>query len=389
MANKRIEVKDLTLVFGKNKKLGLKLLDEGKSIKEIREEEGIAIGVNDISFDIEEGEMFVIVGLSGSGKSSLIRCMNMLNVPTRGQVLVDGENICDYTKDELLEFRRHKVAMVFQHFGLLSHRTVLKNVEYGLEIQKVEQTQRRKKALEAIKLVSLDGWEDYYPRQLSGGMKQRVGLARALTNEPEILLMDEPFSALDPLIRRDMQTELLSIEDYVDKTIVFITHDMNEAFRLGDRVALLKDGELIQIGKPRDFFENPANKYVESFIEDVDKSRILRVKTVMTEPKVVGTKGQKRTELIQKLQDNEEEHCYVVDENNRLVGYVELEKLLVSTHETIDKTIDRNYEEINRNAFLADIWSKLDESEVDVAVTDKRNYFRGVIGHEDVVSALS
>lgn len=389
MANNKIEIKNLTLVFGKNKKLGLKLLDEGKSIQEIREETGIAIGVNNVSLEIEEGEMFVIVGLSGSGKSSMIRCMNMLNVPTRGEVIIDGENICDYKKDELREFRRKKVAMVFQHFGLLSHRTVIKNVEYGLEVQKVDETKRKKKALEAIELVGLDGWEDYYPRQLSGGMKQRVGLARALTNEPEILLMDEPFSALDPLIRRDMQTELLSIEDYMDKTIVFITHDMNEAFRLGDRVALLKDGELVQIGKPRDFFENPANAYVESFIEDVDKSRILRVKTIMNEPKVVGTKGQNRDELIQLIQESGAAYCYVVDGDKRLVGYVELEKLLVSKHETIDKTIDRNYEEINRNAFLSDIWTKLDESDVDVPVTDKRNKLRGIISYEDVVSALS
>jgi glycine betaine/proline transport system ATP-binding protein len=389
MADKMIEVKNLTLVFGKNKERGLKLLDEGKSIQEIREETSIAIGVNNVSFDIEEGEMFVIVGLSGSGKSSLIRCMNMLNVPTRGQLIIDGEDICDYNKDQLRELRRNKVSMVFQHFGLLSHRTVLKNVEFGLEVQGVDETQCKKKALEAIELVGLSGWEDYFPRQLSGGMKQRVGLARALTNEPEILLMDEPFSALDPLIRREMQTELLSIEDYMDKTIVFITHDMNEAFRLGDRVALLKDGEVVQMGKPRDFFENPADDYVKSFIEDVDKSRILRVKTVMNKPVVVGKKGQDKDSLVKELQDNDLENCYVTDDQNHLIGYVELEKLLNSSHTTIDKMIDRNYEEINRNAFLSDVWTKLDESDVYVAVTDKRNYFRGIIGQEDVVSALS
>jgi len=389
MANKKIEIKDITLIFGKNKDLGLKMLDEGKTIQEIREETGIAVGVNNVNIDIEEGEMFVIVGLSGSGKSSLIRCMNMLNKPTRGQILIDGENICEYDKDQLRELRRHKVSMVFQHFGLLSHRTVLKNVEYGLEVQGVDETQRKKKALEAIELVGLDGWEDYFPRQLSGGMKQRVGLARALSNEPEILLMDEPFSALDPLIRREMQTELLSIEDYMDKTIVFITHDMNEAFRLGDRVALLRDGELVQLGKPADFFENPADDYVESFIEDVDKSRILRVKTVMKKPKVIAKKGQEKESVIKALQDQEQDYCYVTDDNQQLLGYVELEKLISSSHDTIDKHINRNYEEINRNAFLSDVWAKLNESDAEVAVTDKRNVFRGVIGHEDIVSALS
>lgn len=389
MTNKKIEIKDLTLVFGKNKELGLKLLDEGKSIQEIREETGIAIGVNNVSIDIEEGEMFVIVGLSGSGKSSLIRCMNLLNKPTRGELIIDGENIVDYDKGQLENLRRKKVAMVFQHFGLLSHRTVLKNVEYGLEVQGVEETKRKKKSLEAIDLVGLSGWEDYFPRQLSGGMKQRVGLARALTNEPEILLMDEPFSALDPLIRRDMQKELLSIEDYMDKTIVFITHDMNEAFRLGDRVALLKDGELVQIGKPKEFFENPANEYVESFIEDVDKSRILRVKSIMEEPMIVGFKGQNRVELIEQLEKAEVEHCYVVNSNKELIGYVELEKMKNSQNDLIDKNIDRNYEDINRNAYLSDIWSKLSESDIEVAITDKRNRLRGIINYEKVVEALS
>jgi len=389
MADYKIQIKDLTLVFGKNKERALKMLDEGASIQEIREKTSLAVGVNNVSLDIEEGEMFVIVGLSGSGKSSLIRCMNLLNIPTRGELLIDGENIVDYDKEQLRELRRKKVAMVFQHFGLLSHRTVLKNVEYGLEVQGVEETQRKKKSLEAIELVGLAGWEDYYPRQLSGGMKQRVGLARALTNEPEILLMDEPFSALDPLIRRDMQKELLTIEDYMDKTIVFITHDMNEAFRLGDRVALLKDGELVQMGKPREFFENPANDYVKAFIEDVDKSRILRVRTVMKKPVLVAKKGQNRLDLIGEMEKAELEHCYVTDAESNLIGYVELEKLKNIQMETIDKCIDRNYEEINRNAFLSDVWIKLSESDIDVAVTDKRNRLRGVINHEDVVEALS
>ncbi len=389
MADKKIEIKDLTLVFGKDKNTALKMLDEGFTIQEIRKKTGLAVGVNNISIDIEEGEMFVIVGLSGSGKSSLIRCMNMLNVPTRGELLIDGENIVDYGKDQLRELRRHKVAMVFQHFGLLSHRTVLHNVQFGLEVQNIDETQRKKKALEAIELVGLSGWEDYFPRQLSGGMKQRVGLARALTNEPEILLMDEPFSALDPLIRREMQKELLSIEDYMDKTIVFITHDMNEAFRLGDRVALLKDGELIQVGKPRDFFENPANDYVEAFIEDVDKSRILRVKTIMNKPEIVAVKGQNREEVVRKLSDAELEYCYVTDNKGNLIGYVELEKLMNNQMETIDKFIETNYKEINRNAFLSDVWTKLSESDVEVAVTDKRNRLRGIISHEDVAKALS
>lgn len=389
MAEKKIEIKDLTLVFGKNKERALKMLDEGVSIQEIREKTGLAVGVNNISLEIEEGEMFVIVGLSGSGKSSLIRCMNLLNVPTRGELLIDGENIVDYGKEQLRDLRRHKVAMVFQHFGLLSHRTVLKNVEYGLEVQGVDETKRKKKSLEAIDLVGLSGWEDYFPRQLSGGMKQRVGLARALTNEPEILLMDEPFSALDPLIRRDMQKELLSIEDYIDKTIVFITHDMNEAFRLGDRVALLKDGELVQMGKPKEFFENPASDYVEAFIEDVDKSRILRAKSIMTEPELIGYKGQSREEIIQLLEEKELNFCYVVDEDKVVIGYVDIDKLRSIDKETLDRAIDKNFEDINRNAYLSDIWTKLSDTEFKVAVTDKRHRLKGVISNDDIVEALS
>lgn len=388
MSNK-IEIKDLTLVFGKKKEIALEMLDQGKTIQEIREETGIAIGVNNINLDIEEGELFVIVGLSGSGKSSLIRCLNMLNRPTRGQVLIDGENICDYDKKQLIEVRRNKISMVFQHFGLLNHRSVLKNVEYGLEVQGIKEAERKEKALKSIELVGLSGWENYFPRQLSGGMKQRVGLARALTNDAEILLMDEPFSALDPLIRKDMQADLLGMTDYIDKTIIFITHDMNEAFRLGDRAALMKDGKIVQVGKPAEFFENPANEYVERFIEDVDKSRILRVKTVMRKNVFTAKVSDNREAVIKSIESKEREYCYVNDENNKLLGFVELEKLKDSNDDNISKLVDKNYEEINRNAFLSEIWTKLDESAHDVAVTDKSNRIRGIISYADAVAALS
>jgi glycine betaine/proline transport system ATP-binding protein len=230
---------------------------------------------------------------------------------------------------------------------------------------------------------------DSPPQNMSGGQKTKLAICRALIQEPDILLMDEPFSALDPLIRREMQTELLSIEDYMDKTIVFITHDMNEAFQLGDRVALLKDGELVQLGKPRDFFENPANDYVKSFIEDVDKTRILRVKSIMNHPEIVAKQDENREELIRKLNSADLEYCYVTNQEGVLLGYVDKDKLVDSKMETIEKSIDKNFEDINRNAFLSDVWSKLSESDVDVAVTDKRNRLRGVISHEDVVEALS
>ncbi|PKM67645.1 MAG: proline/glycine betaine ABC transporter ATP-binding protein [Firmicutes bacterium HGW-Firmicutes-2] len=389
MDKKKIEIKDLTLIFGDKKEEALKMLETGITIQEIRERTGTAVGVNNINIDIEEGEMFVIVGLSGSGKSSLIRCMNMLNVPTTGQLLIDGEDITKYDKEQLLEMRRNKVAMVFQHFGLLSHRTVLKNVEYGLEVQGISGEEITKKAMEAIELVGLKGWENYFPRQLSGGMKQRVGIARALTNEPEILLMDEPFGALDPLIRREMQTELLSMEDYMEKTIVFITHDMNEAFKLGDRIALLKDGELVQIGQPKDFFENPANDYVKSFIEDVDKSRVLRVRTVMRQPFTLAKKGESREGVIKKLESFNREFCFVVDEERKLVGYVAYKDLIKLEISNINEAIVTDVESLHRNAYLHEIWEKLDKSNYDVAITDTAGRLRGVISYEDAVSALA
>ncbi|PKM56241.1 MAG: proline/glycine betaine ABC transporter ATP-binding protein [Firmicutes bacterium HGW-Firmicutes-5] len=389
MDKKKIEIKDLTLIFGDKKEEALKMLENGVTIQEIREKTGTAVGVNNINIDIEEGEMFVIVGLSGSGKSSLIRCMNMLNVPTKGQLLIDGDDITKYNKEQLLDMRRNKVAMVFQHFGLLSHRTVLKNVEYGLEVQGVSEEEITKKAMEAIELVGLKGWENYFPRQLSGGMKQRVGIARALTNEPEILLMDEPFGALDPLIRREMQTELLSMEDYMEKTIVFITHDMNEAFKLGDRIALLKDGELVQIGQPNDFFENPANDYVKSFIEDVDKSRVLRVRTVMRQPFTLAKKGESREGVIKKLESFNREFCFVVDEDRKLLGYVAYKDLIKLEKSNINDAIVTDVESLHRNAYLHEIWEKLDKSNYDVAITDKAGRLRGVISYEDAVSALA
>ncbi|GAA0182668.1 glycine betaine/L-proline ABC transporter ATP-binding protein [Clostridium sediminicola] len=389
MSNKQIEINNLTLIFGNQKEKALKMLKENKSIQEVKNKTKCNVGVNNVSFDIEEGELFVIVGLSGSGKSSLIRCLNLLNKPTTGELLINGDNIINYNKEELINFRRKKISMVFQNFGLLSHRTVLKNVEYGLEVQGIPQEEREKKALNAIELVGLKGWEKSLPRQLSGGMKQRVGLARALANDPEILLMDEPFSALDPLIRRDMQVEFLSIEDYMDKTIVFITHDMNEAFKLGDRIMLLKDGEIVQIGKPKDFLENPANEYVESFIEDVDKSRILRVKTVMRKPTVLAFKDENRVSVINKLEEVERDFCFVTDDANNLLGYVELETLKNCKDENINSRIVDEYESLNRNAFLHEAWSKLDENDYDVPLVDKKNRLRGVISHSDVVSALA
>jgi len=280
----KIKVDHLTKIFGKRPKEILKKIKNNQSKDKIFKETGHTIGVKDASFTVNEGEIFVIMGLSGSGKSTLIRCLNLINEPTAGDIYVDDENIVKYDKHKLREFRQTKATMVFQNFGLLNHRTVLGNVEYGLEVKGVSPEERKKIAIDTINSVGLSGWEDKYIAELSGGMQQRVGLARALANNPDILLMDEPFSALDPLIRRDMQLELLDIQSKLKKTIVFITHDVNEAFKLGDRVAVMKDAEIVQIGVPEDILNNPSNAYIEDFVRDIDRSKVLQAKHIMFKP---------------------------------------------------------------------------------------------------------
>ena len=386
----KIEVNNLELIFGKgkNREQAIEMMHKGSSNDDIRKKTGCNVGVRHVDFDIKEGEMFVIVGLSGSGKSSLIRTFNLLNVPTGGEIKIDGENIVNLSKEELRDFRRNKISMVFQHFGLLSHRTVLDNVVYGLEVQGINEEERNRRAKDAIEVVGLEGFEHNMPNQLSGGMKQRVGLARALANEPEVLLMDEPYSALDPLIRREMQTELLGLEDYIDKTIVFITHDMNEAFKLGDRIALMKDGEIVQMGKPNDFFDNPADKYVEDFIADVDKGQILKAKQVMREPRYVATLGDERVHTYKELEKLEKDFCYVTDEKDILKGYVMTEDLKKSRAKTIDSLIKEDYEPLYRQLFLKEIFPLLDTANYDVPIVDSKNRLRGVIKHEDAIRAL-
>jgi len=385
-----IEVKNLSVVFGnkKSQKTALKLIDEGYTADEIREKTGATVANKNVNFKIKQDELFVIVGLSGSGKSTFIRTLNLINKPTRGEILVNGENIQDLSKEALREYRRKEVSMVFQHFGLFSHRNVIKNVEYPLEIQNIDAKERRKKALEAIKQVGLDGWENHMPSQLSGGMQQRVGLARALSNDPNILLMDEPYSALDPLIRREMQNELLSLEDEKERTTVFITHDMNEAFRIGDRIALMKDAEVVQIGTPLEFFANPANDYVKDFIADVDKTRILKVRNIMRKPTYIASPSDSPKETFEQLKSLDIEYCYVTDENKKFLGYVMKEKLAKSRAKTIEKLIKKD-EPIYRNAYLKDAWQSLKDADYDVAVVDGKNRLRGIISSDEIVEALA
>jgi len=291
-----------------------------KSKADMREEDGIVLALKDVSFDVYPGETFVVMGLSGSGKSTLVRTLIRLIEPSYGQVFVDGQDITSYTDDQLVEFRRNKTAMVFQHFGLLPHRTVIENAGWGLEVQNVPQEERLEKARATLELVGLKGWENNRPGQLSGGMQQRVGLARAIAADPDILLMDEPFSGLDPLIRRDMQNELVRLQDRLKKTLVFITHDLTEALKLGTRIAIMRDGIVIQMGTPEEILSNPANDYVAEFVRDVRRSTIVTVRTLMAEAPLELRDSLSPREAMDKMADAGVVSAFVVDATGHYMG---------------------------------------------------------------------
>lgn len=278
----KVQLKQIWKIFGPNPAHILNTIDENASRAEILADTGHVVAVRDVNLDIAEGEIFVVMGLSGSGKSTLIRCLSRLIEPTGGQVMINGADVTDMNDSDLRELRRKTVSMVFQRFGLFPHRTVVDNVGYGLEIQGMPTAERQAKSKEILHLVGLGDWENHYPHELSGGMQQRVGLARALAVDPEILLCDEPFSALDPLIRRDMQNELLHLQKTLKKTMIFITHDFLEALKIGDRIAIMKDGEIVQIGSPQEIVANPADDYVREFVEDVPRSRVLTAASIMS-----------------------------------------------------------------------------------------------------------
>jgi glycine betaine/proline transport system ATP-binding protein len=325
----KLKIEDLTLIFGKEKEEALSLLKEGRSKAEILEQTGCTIAVKEASFQIEKGEFFVIMGLSGSGKSSLLRCLNRLIEPTSGKVILDELNITSLTDKELQEVRRKEMAMVFQKFGLLPHRSVVENVAFGLELQQVPEAEREEKAKTVIELVGLKGYENQPTEALSGGMQQRVGLARALANEPEILLMDEAFSALDPLIRTQMQEELIDLQKTMHKTIVFITHDLDEAIRLGDRIAIMKDGEIIQIGTPEEILTNPATDYVSSFVEKVDRKSIITAASLMFEKPTVAIAGKDGVEgSLRKMRVSGLTTLPAVSIDKEFLGFVYLRDLL-------------------------------------------------------------
>lgn len=310
----QIECNNLWKVFGHNAERFKP--DTSLSKDEILERTGHVVAVQDVSFKVRKGEIFVIMGLSGSGKSTLIRCISRLIEPTSGQVLLEGNDILTMNDKDLLELRRHRMSMVFQHFGLFAHRQVIDNVAYGLEVQGVDTKTRQDRAREMIKLVGLQGWEHHYPTMLSGGMQQRVGIARALAVNPEILLFDEPFSALDPLIRRELQDELLNLQKQMQKTILFITHDFLEAVKLGDYIAIMKDGAVVQTGTPPDIVMNPANDYVREFVKDVPKANVLTAGAISSNHCVINNTD----DFVNAMREQKTSTLFVKDTSGKCLG---------------------------------------------------------------------
>ena len=337
----KIEINNIYKIFGNKPDSIMPMVQDGATKDEVLEQTGHTVGLDNVSLNIEEGETFVCMGLSGSGKSTLIRHLNRLIDPTAGEILIDGENVMSFNPEQLIDFRRHKMSMVFQRFGLFPHKTVMQNVGYGLEMQGKAEEERDKVAMEKIEAVGLNGFENQFPNQLSGGMQQRVGLARALATNSDIMLMDEAFSALDPLIRSDMQKQLIDLQSELKKTIVFITHDLDESLRLGDHIGILNAGKLVQVGTPVDIIMNPADDYVKAFVKDVNRAKVVKAKIIMTPSNQF--KGKDKT-------------------NNRI--------------------------KVNEDQFLEEFLSKIVCSDTTVEVVDKKGNIKGYITNKELETSL-
>ena len=386
-----IEVKNLTKIFGRNTKEALSLSKQGKTKEEILNQTGCTVAVNKATFSVEQGEFFVIMGLSGSGKSTLIRLINRLIEPTEGNILIEGKDISNLGQQDLRQVRREKLSMVFQRFALFPHRTILENAEFGLEIQNKDKSERRKKATEALQMVGLGDYLDQYPDQLSGGMQQRVGLARALTNDPEVLLMDEAFSALDPLIRKDMQDELIDLQAKMKKTIIFITHDLDEALRLGDRIALMRDGSIVQIGTPEEILVNPANDYVEKFVEDVDRSKVLTAKHVMKRPETVNIERHGPRVALERMRAEGISSILVVDNNRKLMGYVTADDVLAARkkdNRNLQEILRTDIQKVDKHKPMNDIFNMIYDTPIPIAVVENEKLV-GILVRGAIIAGLA
>ncbi|HEN7118051.1 TPA: quaternary amine ABC transporter ATP-binding protein [Streptococcus agalactiae] len=386
-----LEVKNLTKIFGKKQKAALEMVKQGKSKTEILEKTGATVGVYDASFEIKEGEIFVIMGLSGSGKSTLVRMLNRLIDPSSGNIYLDGKDIAKMNVEDLRNIRRHDINMVFQNFGLFPHRTILENTEFGLEMRGVSKEERTTLAEKALDNAGLLPFKDQYPSQLSGGMQQRVGLARALANSPKILLMDEAFSALDPLIRCEMQDELLDLQDTNKQTIIFISHDLNEALRIGDRIALMKDGEIMQIGTGEEILTNPANDFVREFVEDVDRSKVLTAQNIMIKPLTTVLEIDGPQVALTRMHREEVSMLMATNRRRQLLGSLTADAAIEARKKglPLSEVIDKDVVTVSKDTVITDIMPLIYDSSAPIAVTDDNDRLLGVIIRGRVIEALA
>ncbi len=390
-----IKVDSVWKVFGRNPGRALAPDNIGRSKTDLQSELGVVVGLSDVSFEVQKGETFVIMGLSGSGKSTMVRCLIRLIEPTTGRIVIDGHDVTAMDEKTLTEFRRSKIAMVFQHYGLMPHRNVLENAAWGLEVQGVSEAERHARTREILDMVGLGGWENAFPRQLSGGMQQRVGLARALVVNTDILLMDEPFSGLDPLIRRQMQDELLRLQENLQKTIVFITHDLNEALKLGNRIAIMQDGRVVQIGSPEDIVLRPEDQYVGDFTQDVRLESVLTASKVMVTPKatVMGHQGPRAA--LHTIGESDGDAAWIVDRRERYLGLLTITnaqtalKVGIRRIDTAMDYVDREYAAVSPTTTFDQLIPRAMSSEYPLPVTDENGLLIGEIYRSALAEVLA
>ncbi len=389
--NRIILCQNLWKVFGPDPESVWELINNGVTKQEVLEQTRHVIAVKDVSFEVRENEIFVVMGLSGSGKSTLVRCINRLIEPTKGTILIEGTDLAQMDDEELKELRRHKLSMVFQHFGLLPHRSVADNVAFGLEVRGEKGTEREEKVAHALELVGLKGWEKSHIYELSGGMQQRVGLARALAVGSEILLMDEPFSALDPLIRRQMQDEFINLSAMVKKTVVFITHDLLEALKLGDRVAIMKDGEIVQIGTPQEIVSQPADDYVREFVKDVPRGQVIPVESIMEQPPVLVGSEQNLKAVLKGMKEKQVAVAFVIDGDGRLKGITTMERVEESVQQgvaQVGEIVRSDPATVSPNTTLEQGLPLVANDDIPLAVLDKRKRLLGIVTRPRLIEAM-
>ncbi|QCT22524.1 glycine betaine/L-proline ABC transporter ATP-binding protein ProV [Jejubacter calystegiae] len=389
----KLEVKNLYKVFGEHPQRAFKYIDQGFSKEQLLEKTGLSLGVKDANLTIEEGEIFVVMGLSGSGKSTMVRLLNRLIEPTRGQVLIDGVDIARISEPELREVRRKKIAMVFQSFALMPHMNVLNNTAFGMELAGASQQERQEKALDALRQVGLENYAHAYPDELSGGMRQRVGLARALAINPDILLMDEAFSALDPLIRSEMQDELVKLQAKHQRTVVFISHDLDEAMRIGDRIAIMQNGEVVQVGTPDEILNNPANDYVRTFFRGVDISQVFSAKDIARRtPRGLlrKTTGFGPRSALKLLQDDALEFGYIIERGQKFLGIVSIDSLkrALAAGQGLDEALLDSPEPVMADTPLSELLTPVGQAPCAVPVVDEAQQYIGIISKGMLLQAL-